>query len=44
MISEPQTIAAFLAIIIFKINTVNKCLRTINKFPKVINTNEFDEI
>ena len=44
MISEPQTIAAFLAIIIFKINTVNKFLRTINKFPKVINTNEFDEI
>lgn len=44
MISEPQIIAAFLAIIIFKINAVNKCLRTINKFPKVINTNEFDEI
>lgn len=44
MISEPQTIAAFTAMIVVKVEVLNKLLRMIKNFPEVIVTNEFSEI
>lgn len=44
MISEPQTIAALISIVVVKIEIMNQLLSMIKNFPEVIVTNEFSEI